>query len=332
MTSCQPQQPEDQNPEVVPRRDSSEVVLPFSEATEQAPGNSADDLPADLLAFAKDLREAAPDPSLSAGFAERLQDQWSGAWNWRSALNRSPMLRMAASILMLCAVAVPVAGMIQLIQAEDPKPTILRFEPAPPAPVVQQEKPFQPEAVPPEEPQLDDLAGDGYLVALEQSNRLRLLSSAWEQRFPLQTKSTQRDAVLGSLPVPQLQIAAQLRMGIHEAATIPAVEDWQEVSAPDLWLSLERKMAGDDNASIFSAPLWERVRQLWEEPANRRWLSGWYWIYRGEGLEAGHPWPSGLVERNQQSPSQQAEDLAVFWKTLIWQPSSVAEISTQLDD
>ena len=136
-------------------------------------------LPPDLESLAAEIRTAIPNPKLSESLQSRLLTPSIRAWTFRGAMHRSPLLRTAASVLLLLFASVPVLAVIALTESRQSVAPILKFEPKPhflPKDVAR-ELPLQ--SVAPPDPILQDPLDDAWAAAVSAENQRLLWLRSW---------------------------------------------------------------------------------------------------------------------------------------------------------
>jgi len=261
-----------------------------------------------LEALARELREACPEPPLSRGFAGRLQERLLLESRWPRLVRRSPLLRLAAGLLVACTLAAPATAVLVLLGRQEAAPVVVF------APPVRQPPGLAPRAVPDSRPEPPpeplDLLETGWVEARERDNRLAVASLQWRRRFPVTGRAP------GGLPA-DLELPAGARLGLelrHGLRTPPAdpvAGSWEVAPADLLWAELERRLARGESGPP-PAGLVGRVRELWRQRADagtRGWLATWMEVLDGPGAGAGYslPEPGGPAAR-------------LFWKAVPWRP------------
>ncbi|RMH03775.1 MAG: hypothetical protein D6702_05105 [Planctomycetota bacterium] len=232
----------------------------------------------ELAALAEELRAAWPDPPLSPGFLTRLEAELPARWTWRRALRQNRLLRTAAALLVTAAASVPVMAVVSLLGGRRPAPPPISFEPAP-APIVLAagDDVAGLELEPPTSPDPAEVLDRSWIVALDRLNRLRRASFRWHRIFPPADAGAPADA----LPAGPIGTGLGLRLGLVRPEEVPVLAAPSAASAVDLWLELERRLAGEDQDTP-GPDLADRVRRLWNDrPGDRPWLAGWIWILDG---------------------------------------------------
>ena len=139
---------------------------------------SLSDLPPDLESLAAEICNAIPNPKISEGLQRRLLSPFIRTWTFRGAMHRSPLLRVAASVLLLLFASVPVLAVIALNQSRQSVVPILKFEPKPHflPKIVKEEPPLV--GVAPPTPSFQDPLDDAWAAAVSAENqRLKWLQS-----------------------------------------------------------------------------------------------------------------------------------------------------------
>jgi hypothetical protein len=220
------------------RRDSAEPLRGPS-AAEQA----------ELEALAAELRASVAPTPLSSGFAERLDLRLSRAWTLRAAMDRNPVLRVAAGLLVLVLAGAPLAALVGLLPGWPGRRPDLGFDapalpPAVETPVAQD--------VPPVVPPFDSddlLFTPEWRQALERANRMALAGASWA--------------------------AAGRTTSVAAAEAV----DWQAADAAVLAAEFERRCAR--GIALPPEPALEaRVRELAAQGGDPR-LAGWLWVLDG---------------------------------------------------
>jgi len=272
----------------------------------------ADRVPDDLPEFARELRAVLPDPVCRPEFAARLAGMEPASWSVRISLQRNPVLRAAAFLLILTVSAVPVTALVQLLAWPRKTPPILHFE----APLPRSEPQPDPGplyAVAPRTPEPDlveETWGKDWARAVEGENRRKQAVLSWQARFPL--APDRRPAA--ALPSDGLPAGArqglEIRLGLRTAGGVPRITDWKAASSPDLWGELQRRLARGESG-VPRDSLAGRVQELWNRrtPGSRAWLGGWMALL--EGSEE-----AGLLPL----PSAGGEAWRVFWEAVPWRP------------
>ncbi|TAH38449.1 MAG: hypothetical protein EYC70_03450 [Planctomycetota bacterium] len=257
-----------------------------------------------LRALARELAEACPDAQMSAGFAARLRERVAPRWHWRDAFRREPLLRLAAGLLVACALAVPVSAAVYLLLVRPARQPALSVDFAPAVPLRREPRPDV-ETVPPLRPDLEDL--QALAVATERDNRFALSSYDWRRRFPRPPGQPPDRRALASLPA-GAAVGLELRLGMRRPAPQSDRADWSDAAAPELWAELERRLALD--RSDWPAGLEARVRALWAvgDQESRNWLAPWMVILEGPQVTHGYALP------------EPGADLRVFWESVRWTP------------
>jgi len=246
---------------------------------------------AQLDAFAKELHDAHPEPKLSSGWQEQLhQRMWSQGqhdvahWTLRLSMEKSPWMRVAASLLLIAVVAAPVSAIFSLMVGPKQEAFTLGFDPAiPDLPERHQESL---EANPNSGNGTDAIHGvrppfgeeqefawsPGALEALSRSNRLALASQRWQV-------AAQQGALQGSLE------ARAKRLLDHAGAMPDGV--WTQASEQDLWDAfLQRCSQG--SLDVPEAALFARAQELRKALADGApvpaGVAAWIWVADGTRL------------------------------------------------
>ncbi|KAA3607821.1 MAG: hypothetical protein DWQ01_12090 [Planctomycetota bacterium] len=288
---------------------------PLSAALEEALQNEA-------LAF--ELQKAHSEPPLSAGFRDRLWRHWQAApapiWTMRGAFQRNPVLRVAAALLVMSTLAVPITGMVYFLNPPKPEHPVIQVQvPRGNGPGAVAEEIWQPHLETPASPDLEEwlatqVFDDSWMVAVEQQNRLAALSFAWHQRFPISNAGPPPEAGEASWSGEAKGFALRLAWLAPESGR---QQDWPNLSAVDLWLEMEHRLAlAPSRQQELQAPpegLVQRFRELWAlgGEANRAWLQGWKLVLDGHLDGASLPLPRTLVPEAFPGLS---------WAQLAWQP------------
>lgn len=260
----------------------------------------------DLRGLAAELREAWPDPSLSADFAGRLRQRAAAPWRWRDAWRREPLLRIAAGLLVACGLAVPVMAMIRLLVVAEPRQPAVTLELPLPRPARSpDDEPVR--AVPPALPEPQESSAEGWVPALERDNRFHRLAAAWRKRFAGRPPPAGAAERLAALDDPAVRAGLELRLGLRTAAA-SLRRDWSAASPGELWAELERQLCRGEPE--IPADLVARARKLWDggDAEARGWLSGWIAVLVDPALARGYP-----------LPEPGGPDLAVFWDAARWE-------------
>lgn len=254
---------------------------------------------AELDAFAAELRRAHPEPVVSAAWQEQLRQRlWSQSqhglthWTLRLSMERSPWMRVAASLLLIAVVAAPVSAVLSLMASQEKEALTFGFDPAVP------DMPDRHEAS-------QDVAWEGHstegaihgvsppfgedqapawseaaLLALGQSNRLALASQRWQSAL-------QADSLESSL-----RARAFL---LQNRAEPRAALDWAVATEQDLWDAFLLRCA-QGSLEVPEAAVFARAKTLQQElapgalvPAG---IAAWCWIAEGKrlaGPEQGWP-------------------------------------------
>lgn len=212
---------------------------------------------AELDQLASELRAACPEPVLSSDFLARLQERMRTRWTLGGAMDRDPVLRIAAGLLVVSLVGAPVAALVSLWPGWQVDRPQIGFEGAPDVPDI--ERPST-EA---EGMQVTPPTGweDAYFTpewrrSLERSNRLALAAASWQE---LGTSAPQVDA--------------------------GPPTDWSSADAEALWQELLRRCATGD-ARPPQPELEARVRELASEPQ----VGAWLWILDGSAQADAQSW------------------------------------------
>lgn len=260
-----------------------------------------------LRALEEELRTSWPHTPLSPGFARRLEDRLVAESRFPRLVRRSPLLRLAAALLVACTLAAPATAVLVLLARREPAPVVV-FAPAAPADGLVPRPLPAAEPVPP--PDLPDLLETGWVQARQRDNRLALASLQWRQRFPVAGRAPA--GLPSGLEMPfGARLGLELRLGLRAPPAGPLAEDWAEAPADLLWAELERRLARGESAPPPEG-LVARVHRLWEEEPDagtRGWLASWLEILDGPGAGAGYPLPE---------PGGAAARL--FWDAVPWRP------------
>ena len=202
---------------------------------------------AQLDALAEELRAACPQPPLSRSFLERLDARLAQPWTLRAAMDRNPVLRAAAGLLVLLMAGAPLAALIGLLPGWPGQRPELGFDvPALPPQVEEPAAEAKVPVVPPYDG--DELFTPEWRRELERANRMALAGASWN------------DAGLGE-------------------AAAPTIEDWSRADAEALWQEFRHRCAS--GVSLPPSPALEaRVRVLAEEGGDPR-LGAWLWVLDG---------------------------------------------------
>lgn len=167
-------------------------------------------LPSELESLdqlAEDLHKAVEPAPLSEDFHDRLEIRLRKSWSFRSALDRNPLMRAAAGLLMISLIAAPVAALVTLFAPPVEAPPVLGFDALPefseaereswqneggegPAAIVGPEDEFDLPVVPMSEERMR---------ALEQRNRLSQAGASLRALEGGQGQSSDEDHMLWSL-------------------------------------------------------------------------------------------------------------------------------------
>jgi hypothetical protein len=230
-----------------------------------------------LSAFASELRQAHPGVELSPSFEIELADGLRNSWSWRGSIRQSPLLRIAASLLLLTALAVPVAAVVALLQTPDSDRPEIGFQ-MPTELLIDRESPQVPRVVPPSEPLGDDLLFDGaWALAIEQQNRFAQASASWQIRF--------LESPIAADLFKQRQTAVQ---ALARRENNPA--------AVELFEQLESALQSGEYPTAFPCSSQELIDQLALAPDLAPFLAGWLWVMSAQvppsGIDVDMSWPN----------------------------------------
>lgn len=211
------------------------------------------ELPKEFEEIAGELRSAFSDPDLSEHFRAVLQARiQEKPWSLRGAFVRSPLLRVAATVLLMLSVAAPGAALFALWKdsSSEVNPIEVRFRE--PAPSLENSPPDVLKPVAPEEFAVDaEYAAPG-LIDFKKKRRLALAVAHWS--------SHGRTA--------DLQPAwPGLRL---------------EISPVNLWENLEAALVSQQES--IPADTERQVRDAWSRcgPNDEVWLAPWMWVLDNE--------------------------------------------------
>jgi hypothetical protein len=85
----------------------------------------------ELDRLAAELRSAVPPVALSGDFHDQLSQRLTKSWSFRSAMDRNPLMRAAAGLLMISLIAAPVAALVTLLRPVEEAPPTLGFDALP---------------------------------------------------------------------------------------------------------------------------------------------------------------------------------------------------------
>lgn len=224
-------------------------------------GNHGDE--AELDQLATELRAACPEPALSPDFLAGLQERLRSRWTLGGAMDRDPLLRIAAGLLVMSLVGAPVAALVTLWPGWQADRVEIGFEGPAEVPDIEH-VPAEPDAqqVTPPDGWADAYFTPEWRRSLERSNRLALAEMSWQE--------------LGAA-APQTDSEA------------PA--DWANADADALWQELLRRCASGD-ARPPQPELEARVRELASDPQ----VGAWLWILDGTPQPAAQSWQGAPFE------------------------------------
>ncbi len=235
----------------------------------------------ELDALGEELRDAFPLPELSPGFLEDLRSARVPIWSFRRALRQNLLIRVATVLLVGLTATVPVLAVVSLILRPATQAPILRFQPRPDLlPSDEGSARAVPGAIAPDEPPLQELLSDAWVLSVERENRLQRASYVWRHSFPRPLATT---SLPEALPEP-LRRGLELRLGRRPPSPVaPAEAFWGRAGPWDLWAELERRLARGSTEPI-PTELVERVAHLEakDDPVADFWLRGWAYVLHGE--------------------------------------------------
>jgi hypothetical protein len=246
---------------------------------------------AQLDAFAKELRDAHPEPKLSSGWQEKLhQRMWSQGqhdvahWTLRLSMEKSPWMRVAASLLLIAVVAAPVSAIFSLMVGQKQEAFTLGFDPA--IPDLPERHQDSLEANPNLGSGTDAIHGvrppfgeeqefawsPAALEALSRSNRLALASQRW-------LAASQNGDLFESL-----EARAQR---LRDSAGAKPDGVWSQASEQDLWDAFLLRCS-QGSLDVPETALFARAQELRQTlsdgapvPAG---VAAWIWVADGTRL------------------------------------------------
>ena len=142
-------------------------------------GDHGDEAELDQLAL--ELRAACPEPAMSPDFLAGLQDRLRSRWTLGGAMDRDPLLRVAAGLLMVSLVGAPVAALVTMWPGWQANRVEIGFEGPTDVPdVAHVPAEFDAQQVTPPDGWEDAYFTPEWRRSLERSNRLALAELSWQ--------------------------------------------------------------------------------------------------------------------------------------------------------
>lgn len=210
---------------------------------------------AELDRLAAELHAAIAPAALSEDFHAQLARRLQRSWSFRSAMDRNPLMRVAAGLLMVSLIAAPVAALVTLLRPAEKAPPTLGFEALPE--FSEQERGSW----------KSEKDGSGYVI-VGPEDEFDLPQAPWSTSRVRALEQVNRISLAGA----SLHAAADGQVAIdaaHHALWSLFVESCQSgaVEAPD-------------------AIVLERIEQLLaeesQEASARTARAAWHWVLTGE--------------------------------------------------
>jgi len=231
----------------------------------------------DFLDFEEELRSAHAEPKLSPSFADDLVEGLQTRWSWQRSMRQNPLMRVAASLLLLAATAVPVAAIVALMQTPELDLPEIGFH-VPADVTVDRQLPTQPDVVLPNEPMGDDLVFDeAWAEAVAQQNRFAQAARSWHARFV--------DSADGAEALVQRQWALE-QLARRE----------NNPHALELFQTFEHALDSGDFPLSLPHTKQELIDMLALAPDLGPFLAGWLWVVAAQtppsGIDVDLNWPT----------------------------------------